>query len=286
MRRMNWIAPAGLTALVLGVATVVLMGPALASQPQPWQLGFQDSASPTMTEIVSLHNFLLWIIAAISIFVLGLLVWVAVKFNRRANPNPESFTHNTLIEVVWTVVPVLILVVIAVPSFRLLYFLDTIPPEEEVGLTIKATGYQWYWTYQYPDIYGDEEFIATMIEEEDLGVDAYGDLQPRLLATTADVVVPVGTNVRVIVHAWAVPAFGVKMDAVPGRLNETWFKAERTGMFYGQCSELCGVKHAFMPISVRVVTQQEFDQWVADTSSELGLAANDGSDILVQANAE
>jgi len=239
-----------------------------AAQPEPWQMGFQPASSPVMEEINAFHNFLLVIITAIALLVLGLLLFCMVRFNARANPTPSKTSHNTLIEVIWTVVPVLILVAIAIPSFRLLYFEATIPESE---LTIKATGYQWYWGYSYPD-HGDFEFFANMIEDADL---APG--QPRLLATDTKVVVPVDTNVRLLVtaadviHNWAMPAFGVKMDAVPGRLNETWFRANETGIYYGQCSELCGVRHAFMPIEVHVVAKDDFDSWVRDAEQEYAL---------------
>lgn len=239
-----------------------------AAQPVDWQMGFQPASSPVMEDINSFHNFLLVIITAITLFVLALLVYCMVRFNAKANPTPSKTTHNTFIEVVWTVVPVLILVAIAIPSFRLLYF-EAVVPESEV--TIKATGYQWYWGYSYPD-HGDFEFFANMIEEEDLDPG-----QPRLLATDTKMVVPVDTNVRVIVtaadviHNWAMPAFGVKMDAVPGRLNETWFRATQTGIFYGQCSELCGVRHAFMPIEVHVVAKDDYEAWVTEAQAEYAL---------------
>ena len=185
-----------------------------------------------------------------------------VRYNAKANPTPHGTTHNTLLEVVWTVIPVIILVVIAIPSFRLLYFQDVIPPAD---MTIKAIGKQWYWTYEYPD-HGNFTFDALMLS------DAWRPQpgKPRLLGTDNHVVVPVNKTVRIIttgadvIHSWTIPAFGVKIDAVPGRINQTWFKANREGMFYGQCSELCGARHAFMPIEVDVVSQERFDQWVAE----------------------
>ncbi|MEO0961755.1 MAG: cytochrome c oxidase subunit II [Pseudomonadota bacterium] len=247
---------------------MIVAGTAGAAQPEPWQMGFQPAVTPVMESINSFHNFLLWIITAITLFVLALLLYCMVRFNAKSNPNPSKTSHNTTIEVIWTVVPVLLLVAIAIPSFRLLY-LEAVIPESE--LTIKATGYQWYWGYSYPDN-GDFEYFANMIEEADL---APG--QPRLLATDTKVVVPVDTNVRVIVtaadviHNWAMPAFGVKMDAVPGRLNETWFNASETGIYYGQCSELCGVRHAFMPIEVHVVEKDDFNAWVASAEEEYAL---------------
>ena len=244
-----------------------LVAAAFAGQPHDGGLGLQASASPVMDDIIWFHDFLLWIITFIVVFVTALLAIVILRFNRKSNPNPSRTTHNTLLEVAWTVIPVMILVVIAIPSFRLLYKQVVIP---EAELTVKAVGYQWYWGYEYPD-HGDISIISNMIPDDQLQPG-----QPRLLAADYDLVVPVDTTVRVIVtaadviHAFAVPSFGVKIDAIPGRLNETWFRAERTGMFYGQCSELCGTRHAFMPISVRVVTKEEFDAWVAQEQAALG----------------
>jgi cytochrome c oxidase subunit 2 len=238
---------------------------AASGQPSPWQLGLQQSASPVMDSLVSFHNFLLVIITLITAFVLALLVIVTIKFNARANPTPARTTHNTLLEVLWTVVPVVILVVIAIPSFRLLFYqLDT----PTADLTVKATGKQWYWTYSYPD-HGPFEFDSLMLQDADRK-----KLQPeppRLLAVDNAMVVPVNKVVRVqtigsdVIHAFAVPSFGIKIDAIPGRLNETWFRATREGVYYGQCSELCGKDHAFMPIEVRVVSEQAFAAWVEET---------------------
>ena len=251
----------GSTAMLLAAATLALA----EGQPEPWQLGLSKAASPIMTEIRWFHDdLLLPLITVITAFVLLLLIIVMVRFNKRANPTPSRTSHNTLIEVVWTVVPILILVAIAVPSFRLLYFQRVIP---EAALTLKATGNQWYWSYEYPDHEG-VSFDSLLVEEEDLKPG-----QPRLLAVDNEVVVPVGQVVRLVVtasdviHNWAIPAFGTKIDGIPGRLNEAWFKAERTGVYYGQCSELCGVRHAFMPIAVRVVEQADFDAWVAKAKS-------------------
>jgi len=272
MRKLSVMAM--LTALALGV----LVGdPALAAdgQPSPGQMGLQEAATPVMQEIVWFHNLLLWIIAAIVAFVFVLMAIIVFKFNAKANPTPAKFTHNVGLEVAWTLIPVLILVGIAIPSFRLLYKIEDIPPAD---LTVKATGASWNWIYEYPEIFPEEEFISLMVEDEDLGLDYWGAPQPRLLATDFDVVVPVGKVVRMqitgadVIHSWAIPAFGVKMDAVPGRLNETWFQAEEIGMYYGQCSELCGQGHAFMPISVRVVSEEEFAAWVDATKQELGIA--------------
>ena len=230
--------------------------------PSDWQLGLQEAASERMTQIIDLHNFVLWIITAICLFVLALLGWIMVRYNAKANPTPTATTHNTVLEVLWTVIPVAILVAIAIPSFRLLYYQDVIPPAD---MTIKAIGKQWYWTYEYPDN-GNFTFDALMLS--DRVANERGE--PRLLGTSNHVVVPVNKTVRLIttgadvIHAWTIPAFGVKIDAVPGKINETWFNANREGKFYGECSELCGARHAFMPITVEVVSQERFDQWVQE----------------------
>jgi len=244
--------------LGLAVASVALAasGTAFAElgQPAPWEYKLQEAATPVMENIIWFHNMLLWIITIITLFVLALLVMVVVKFNARSNPVPSRTTHNTLIEVAWTLIPVLILVGIAVPSFRLLFQELDVP---KADITIKATGKQWYWSYAYPDN-GKFEFDSLMAQ----------DKQPRLLGVDNEMVVPVNKVIRVqttgadVIHSFAVPAFGIKIDAIPGRLNETWFKATKTGWFYGQCSELCGRDHAFMPIAVHVVGDQEFAAWV------------------------
>ena len=242
---------------------VLLITPSvvMANQPKKWQLGFQEPASQTMRDIVWFHDYMLLpIIVAISAFVLFLMAYAMVRFRASRNPNPSKRTHNVLVEIVWTLVPCLILIVMAVPSFKVLYSQDTIP---KADVTIKAVGYQWYWGYEYPD--ENIIFDSYMIEEKDLA-----EGQPRLLATDNVVVVPVNKVVKVLItandvlHAWALPAFGVKRDAMPGRVNETWFKAEKEGTFYGQCSELCGIKHAFMPIEVRVVSDEEYQAWLEE----------------------
>jgi len=234
---------------------------ALANQPIDWQLGFQKAASESMREIVAFHDkLLLPIIIAISVFVLFLMLYACVRFRASANPNPSKRTHNVAVEVLWTLIPCLILIVIAVPSFKILYKQDAIP---KADLTIKAIGYQWYWGYEYPD--ENIIFDSYMIEEKDLKAN-----QPRLLAVDNEVVVPVNKVVKVLItandvlHAWALPSFGVKRDAVPGRINETWFKAEKVGTYYGQCSELCGIKHAFMPITVKVVSEDDYEIWLSE----------------------
>ena len=232
-----------------------------ADQPKQWQLGFQDAASPGMRDIVSFHNnILLPVIIAISVFVLFLMIYTCIRFRASKNPTPSKTTHNVAVEVLWTLIPCLILIVMAVPSFKILYKQDTIP---KVDLTIKAVGYQWYWGYEYPD--ENIIFESYMIKEEELK-----ENQPRLLTVDNEVVVPVNKVVKVLItandvlHAWALPSFGVKRDAVPGRINETWFKAEKVGTYYGQCSELCGIQHAFMPITVRVVTDEEYAEWLSE----------------------
>ena len=256
-----------LTGLVAAMMVFGMASDAVAQGgPVPWQLGLQDSASDRMTRIIDLHNFVLWIITAICVFVLGLLVWIAVRFNAKANPTPTATTHNTVLEVLWTVIPVAILVAIAIPSFRLLYYQDVIPPAD---ITIKAIGKQWYWTYEYPDN-GNFTFDALMLSDR---VAAQQNV-PRLLGTNNHVVVPINKTVRIlttgadVIHAWTIPAFGVKIDAVPGRINQTWFNANREGTFYGECSELCGARHAFMPITVEVVSQERFDQWIQEARTK------------------
>jgi cytochrome c oxidase subunit 2 len=250
-------------------AALVAGGSAFAGlgQPSPWQMGFQQSAAPTMDDIAWFHNFVLWIIIAITVFVLALLLYIMVKFNAKANPTPSKTTHNTLLEVAWTVIPVVILVVIAIPSFRILFVQLNVPPSD---VTIKAAGNQWNWTYTYPD--DKIEFTSIMLNETDRM--KVNPPPPRLLGVDNPVVVPVNKVVRVqvigtdVIHAFAVPSFGIKIDAIPGRLNETWFKATREGVYYGQCSELCGKDHAFMPIEVRVVSDQAYAAWFAiDTSA-------------------
>lgn len=237
---------------------------------KPWQKGFQDAATPTMERIVALHDgFILPIIVVIALFVLALMVYVMVRYRAGANPTPSRTTHNTVLEIAWTIIPVLILVAIAIPSFRLLYFQRVIPPAD---MTLKITGNQWYWSYEYPD-YGDFAFDSVMLEEDELQPG-----QRRLLEVDNQVVVPVGKTIRLIVtasdviHSWAMPAFGVKIDTVPGRLNEAWFKAEKIGVYYGQCSELCGIRHAFMPIAVRVVSEADFAAWVEKAKVEFAQA--------------
>lgn len=253
-------------------AAITVAGSALAAegQPEPWELGLQAAGDERMRDIIGLHNFVLYIITAVCLFVLALLTWIMLRYNAKANPVPSATTHNSTLEVLWTVVPVLILVAIAIPSFRLLYFEDVIPPSD---MTVKAIGKQWYWTYEYPDN-GNFTFDAQMVPDRR----AAALHEPRLLGTNNHVVVPVGKTVRIlttgadVIHSWAIPAFGVKIDAVPGRINQTWFKADKEGIYYGQCSELCGARHAFMPIEVEVMSQEKFDAWVQDAKTKFASA--------------
>jgi cytochrome c oxidase subunit 2 len=259
----KWLTALAVTVFAIGAGT----GAALAQlgQPAPWQLGLQHAATPVMENIIWFHDYLLYFIAAITAFVLLLLVVVMVRFNARANPTPSRTTHNTLVEVLWTIVPIVILILIAIPSFKLLFFQLNLPPAD---ITVKATGKQWYWSYSYPDN-GKFEFDSLMLKAGELKQD-----QPRLLAVDNEMVVPVNKTVHVIttgadvIHSFAVPSFGIKIDAIPGRINETWFKATREGVYYGQCSELCGKDHAFMPIAVRVVSEQAFAAWVEESKKK------------------
>jgi cytochrome c oxidase subunit 2 len=262
MRWLVGVLSAGLTTAMVSSAA---WAEALMGQPTDGALGLQPAASPLKHDAHVFHDLILLpIITVISLFVLGLLLWCVVRYNRKANPIPAKFSHNTFIEVVWTLVPVLILMFISIFSFQLLFAYHDAP---KADVTVKAVGYQWYWGYEYPD-QEIGEITSTMMSEEDV---AKNGLPPSLyrLKSNEAMVVPVDKVVRVqvtavdVIHAFALPAFGLKTDAVPGRLNETWFKADRVGTFYGQCSELCGVDHAFMPIEIKVVTQAEFDAWVA-----------------------
>jgi cytochrome c oxidase, subunit II len=255
-----------------------MASPALAAQPVEWQTGMQPAASQIMSQIRSFEQYTLWFIVPITLLVLALLLYVIVKFRASANPVPSRTSHNTTIEVIWTLGPVLVLLALAVPSFNLLTAQFT---PGDADLTVKATGYQWYWGYEYQT--GEESdvsFDSLLLQEADRAAAGKEDKSayPRLLAVDNEVVVPVGKTVRVLVtaadvlHAFALPAFGVKIDAVPGRINETWFRAEREGLYYGQCSELCGKDHAFMPIAIRVVSQDKFDAWLAAAATDLGSA--------------
>jgi cytochrome c oxidase subunit 2 len=266
-RRLLGLAVAGCALAFSGAAFAEL------GQPAPWEYTMQQSGSPVMDNIHWFHNVLLVIITVITLFVLALLITVMVKFNARANPTPSRTTHNTLVEVAWTLIPVLILVAIAVPSFRLLFLELDVP---KADLTIKAVGKQWYWSYAYPDN-GKFEFDSLIACDET----RTKCQEPRLLTVDNEVVVPVNKVIRIqttgadVIHSFAVPAFGIKIDAIPGRLNETWFKADKTGMYYGQCSELCGKDHAYMPIAVKVVGDQEFATWVEAAKKKYASAKTD-----------
>ena len=247
------------------LSLVFFISPSTLFATDNWQMGFNESVTSVMDDIVHLHDrILLPIIVAISVFVLFLLLYSVIRFRASKNPIPSKTSHNTFIEILWTVIPCLILIVIAVPSFRLLYKQDVIP---KADVTIKAIGYQWYWGYEYPD--QNIAFEANMVETKNLKPN-----QPRLLETDNHVVVPVNKVVKVLItandvlHAWAVPSFGVKRDAVPGRINETWFKAEKEGVYYGQCSELCGSRHSFMPITVRVVSEKQYNDWLKEAKAK------------------
>jgi cytochrome c oxidase subunit 2 len=262
----------GITALGLAVfsATSALARP-LVGQPTDGALGLQPSASPLKVEATFFHDVILMpVITGITLLVLGLLIWIVVRYNKKANPVPAKWSHNTLVEIVWTVLPVLILVGISLFSFRLLFAYHDMPTPD---LTVKATGNQWNWAYEYPD-QGIGEYISNMIPEDEIAARGMPHSLYRL-AADEPIVVPVGKTVRVLVtatdviHAFALPAFGLKVDAIPGRVNETWFRADRTGVFYGQCSELCGVDHAFMPIQINVVTEAEFAAWVASKGGSM-----------------
>ena len=246
-----------------------LVSPALAQtygHAVPGQMGMQLPVTPVAEEINSFHNLLLVVITVITLFVLALLVYVIVRFNEKANPTPSRTTHSTVLEVAWTIVPVLILVVIAIPSFRLLTH-ELVMPNADV--TIKVTGKQWYWSYDYPKDQGDFGFDSLIKADKELKGD---DI--RLLSVDNEAVVPVNKTVRLqitgadVIHSFTIPSFGVRVDAVPGRLNETWFKAEREGIYYGQCSKLCGKDHAYMPIAFRVVSEQQYQAWLADAKKK------------------
>ncbi|MGX1097164.1 cytochrome c oxidase subunit 2 [Amorphus sp. MBR-141] len=270
----SWAARAGIAAVVAAAP----LGGAMAAQPQPWEMQFQPAATDVMASITWFGNYTLVLMVLVVALVLGLLIYCGLRFSETRNPVPSKTSHNTMIEVLWTVLPVLVLVAIAVPSFRLLFYETTIP---EADLTVKATGYQWYWGYTYPDEqYEGIDFSSYILQGSDL--EDYRKQHnltaaeaPRLLSVDVDMVVPVNKVVRLqvtsadVLHSFAMPSFGVKMDAVPGRLNETWFKAERTGTYFGQCSELCGQSHAFMPIAIRVVEQDQFDAWAAAAKEDI-----------------
>jgi len=267
---------------VLPAAAWLQTGPSFAqSGPQPWQMNFRPSATPVMDDIIDFHNLLLVIEVIIVLFVLGLMVYICVKFNAKANPVPSKTTHNAFLEVVWTVIPIIILIVITVPSVKLLVFMDK-APKEKVEMTLKVIGHQWYWSYEYPDA-GNLAFDSNIIPDEE--IDASKG-QIRLLEVDNRIAIPVDTTIRVlmtsedVLHNWAVPAFGIKMDTVPGRINESWIRvpAARAGVYRGQCSELCGVNHGYMPIVIEAKSKQDFAKWLIKAKKEF---ANDASPVKV-----
>lgn len=265
LKRLIGLAP------LAGLFAVLLAAPAMAIEEhvRPWQLWYQDARSPVMEQIDDFHVLLMWIITAITVFVLALLIYVAFRFNAKANPTPSKTTHNTTVEVLWTAVPILILVVIAVPSFKLLYFMDR---HENPDMTLKVIGNQWYWSYEYPD--SGIAFDSFIVPDEDLK-----EGQPRLLTVDNTVVLPIDTNIQVlgtandVIHNWAMPQFGIKMDVFPGRVNETWVRITEPGDYYGQCSEICGINHGFMPIHVKAVSKQEYAAWLDEAKEQF--AVND-----------
>jgi cytochrome c oxidase subunit 2 len=278
-----WKAIVALPALLMAT---LMSSPALATlgRADPWQISLQEAASTSKEKMEWFHNDLLMpIITAIVLFVLALLLFVMIRFNAKANPVPSRTTHNTMLEVVWTLIPVLILVVIIIPSMKMLYYVDR---THEADMTLKVTGYQWYWGYEYPD-HGGINFLANLVKDADLK-----EGQPRLLATDNPVVLPVDTNIRIlttasdVIHSWAMPAFGVKMDAVPGRLNETWVRITKEGTFYGQCSELCGTGHGFMPIEVHAVSKAAFADWVHSQKGKMPEEIKAEADAKIKADAD
>ena len=265
----------------IGVAAAALLafsGLSAAALPYNYEMGMQPAASPVMEQIEDFHRLLFWIIVLVCLFVLALLVWIVIKYRAGANAVPSKVEHNTLLEVAWTLIPVIILVFIAVPSFRLLYFEAAIPTPD---VTIKAIGKQWFWSYEYPG-------SAAGFTYDSLGLsdaDAAKAGKPRLLGTDNPIYVPVNKVIEVetvgadVIHSWAMPQMGVKMDAVPGRINHTWFKPTQTGVFYGQCSELCGARHAYMPIELHVVSEADYNAWLADSKKKFAAIENDATRV-------
>jgi cytochrome c oxidase subunit 2 len=255
---------------ILPLVTLLAAGAAHAAEPRPWQLGMQPPATPVEARLEAFNNELLVIIGLITVFVLGLLLYVIVRFRASRHPVPTRTSHNSVIEITWTIVPVLILVIIAIPSFKLMYYMDRVPNPD---MTIKITGHQWYWSYAYPDQKG-LTFDSNLVQAANLKPG-----QPRLLTADNPLVVPVDTNVRVLVtstdvmHDWFVPSFGVQEYAIIGRINESWFRVERPGTYRGQCDQICGINHAFMPVEVKAVSKDEFKRWVADAQKKY---AHDG----------
>jgi cytochrome c oxidase subunit 2 len=257
------------TAMLAGLFCLVGAGTALADKPHDWQFGMQTPATPITQRIYAFHNELLIIIFAIALFVVGLLIYVMVRFNARRNPVPTRTTHNTVIELLWTVIPVLILVTIAIPSFKLMYYMDRVPDSK---MTVKITGHQWYWEYDYPDN-GNIDFNSNLIADKDLKPG-----QQRLLEVDNPLVIPVDTTIRVqvagsdVIHSWFVPSFGVQEYAIIGRLNEAWMRVNNPGTYYGECNQICGVNHAFMPIKVVVLSKDDFQKWLTEAKTKFASA--------------
>jgi cytochrome c oxidase subunit 2 len=278
---MRWMNRAAAMAVFFGVLGIALAGAAFAASPEPWQLGMQEPASPVKAYIEWFHDLLLWIITLITIFVLGLLVYTMVRFRASRNQSPTRTTHNTLLEVAWTTIPVLVLVVIAIPSFKLLFLGDR---TQNAEMTLKVVGHQWYWSYEYPD-HGELKFDSYMIPESDIKPG-----QKRLLEVDNRVVVPAGTNVRLlfagsdVIHSWFVPSLGVQIYAMPGRLNETWVNVTKPGVYYGQCNQICGVNHAYMPIAVEALSKEDFARWVEDAKKKFAHAPADGHMTVAAGN--
>jgi cytochrome c oxidase subunit II len=264
----NWAVPVLALALTAGLAVPA----GWADQPRPWELGMQASATPVHDRIAALHDAVLIIITLITIFVVGLMLYVMARFHHTRHPVPTRTSHNTLIEVLWTIVPVLILVGIAIPTFKLMYYMDRVPPE---AMTIRVTGHQWYWSYAYPD--QKISFDSNIVAEKDLKPG-----QPRLLTVDNPLVVPTGTNVRVLVtstdviHSWFIPSFGVQEYAIIGRANQSWFNVERPGTYYGECNQICGINHSHMPIEVVALAKPDFDKWLADAKTKFADTAPGG----------
>lgn len=274
-RLTGWITR-GAALRVWAVAALALCGMAAlgaaawAAEPRAWELGMQPSATPVHERLNAFHNELLVIIFSIATFVLGLLLYVMVRFHHRRNPVPTRTSHNAVIEILWTVIPVLILVVIAIPSFKLMYYMDRVP---NADMTIKVTAHQWYWSYAYPD-QGGLAFDSNLIPDNELKPG-----QKRLLEVDNPLVVPVDTNIRVqvtgtdVIHSWFIPSFGVQEYAIIGRLNESWFRVEQEGAYYGECNQICGINHAFMPIKVVALAKPAFEKWLGEAKKKFAAAA-------------
>ena len=268
-----------MTRIFAALLVVIVSHSAFASKPEPWQVTLQEAASPVMAELNNFHNFLLIISTGIVLFVLFLIIYVVLRFNAKVNPIPAKFTHNIAIEIIWTVIPIILLVIIAIPSFRILKMVEHTPTAD---LTIKVVGSQWFWSYIYLDHPGIE-FDSYMIQDKDLKPN-----ELRLLEVDNRIIVPQGAVIKFlitaadVIHSFAVPSLGFKTDAVPGKTNETWTKIDKEGVYYGQCSELCGVNHGFMPIAIEVVSKEEFDAWVE--RAKLKFAANRGLTLVQNEN--